>query len=251
MATDIGKAAYDGYCAAAGGRSAVSGDRELPIRQRIQPLLQLINLRSGQLHGKLADANRHPADDRRHCLGSSCPPQGLDVLALVVPGRQRVSGYWFSHPAREPSYIYAATVVRIFDGDTIRADIQLGFRLHADLDLRLFGCNARELAEPGGVEAQDHLVDLLICKSVTVQTVKPDKYGDRWLARVWLADGTELVAHLIAEGVGGAVGRPWHQTGAAVAAAARRRKSCPGWLLQAIRDYEIPPAGTRTPPGVT
>jgi endonuclease YncB( thermonuclease family) len=50
-------------------------------------------------------------------------------------------------------YTYNATVVGVHDGDTCTLDIDLGFRTHRIQPVRLAGCNARELADPGGQEA--------------------------------------------------------------------------------------------------
>lgn len=110
-----------------------------------------------------------------------------------------------------PSYTYRALIAEVHDGDTLRADVDLGFNvwLHAQ-SFRLLGCNARELAEPGGKEARDHLRALLpVGTVVTLTSVKVDKYGSRWDARVVLADGTDLVAGLITDNWAA----PWDGTG--------------------------------------
>jgi micrococcal nuclease len=101
-------------------------------------------------------------------------------------------------------------VVRVQDGDGIDLDVDLGFDTHHLGAFRLLGCNARELSQPGGKEARDHLAALLPPGAkVTVRTVKPDKYGGRYLAAVTLADGTDLVTQLIADGWA----MPWDGTG--------------------------------------
>lgn len=112
-----------------------------------------------------------------------------------------------------PAYTYAATVVRVIDGDTAVLDIDLGLSVWArGQHIRLAGCNARELSMPGGPEARDHLAGLLPAGTqVTVSTVKPDKFGGRYDAQVTLPDGRDLVALLIVEGWCA----PWDGTGPA------------------------------------
>lgn len=109
-------------------------------------------------------------------------------------------------------YTYRAMVVRVIDGDTIVLDVDLGFTTWLrGQSFRLAGCNAAELSEPGGKEARDHLRALLPAGAkVTITSVKPDKYGGRYLAVVHLPDMTDLVESLIAEGWAS----PWQGAGA-------------------------------------
>jgi endonuclease YncB( thermonuclease family) len=99
-----------------------------------------------------------------------------------------------------PAYRYAATVLSVHDGDTFTADVDVGFSVRIRTPLRLRGCNAIELGQPGGQQARDHLASLLVGQVVTVSTVRPDKFGGRYDAAVSLPDGTDLVARLVAEG---------------------------------------------------
>ena len=64
------------------------------------------------------------------------------------------------------AYIYRATVVDVHDGDTFTADIDLGFNIGIRYRVRLAGCNAIELNQPGGYEARAHLLGLLPVGSV-------------------------------------------------------------------------------------
>jgi endonuclease YncB( thermonuclease family) len=101
-----------------------------------------------------------------------------------------------------PAYRYSAVVVRVVDGDGLVVSVDLGWSvwLHSQR-IRLAGCNARELPEPGGVEARDHLAELLPAgTAVTLATVKIDRYGGRYDAHVTLPDGRDLVSLLIAAG---------------------------------------------------
>lgn len=100
-----------------------------------------------------------------------------------------------------------AVIWSVHDGDTLTALVNLeakpllGVALWAELPLRLAGCNARELALPGGPEARDHLAALLpVGTAVTVTVTGVDKFGGRMDARITLSDGTDLVTVLVADG---------------------------------------------------
>lgn len=97
---------------------------------------------------------------------------------------------------------YRAVVARIVDGDTLVADVDLGFGiwLHRQ-SFRLLGINARERSEPGGLQAAANLASLLPPGStITLTSVKNDKYGGRYDALVRLPDGTDLSTILIETG---------------------------------------------------
>ena len=92
----------------------------------------------------------------------------------------------------EPTYCYAAELLRVIDGDTIRCRIALGMEAERKHNIRLSGLNT---PEPRGHEA-------VAGKWVTSQVIhwlggatdlilksnsyEPDKYG-RCLADVWCA----------------------------------------------------------------
>jgi endonuclease YncB( thermonuclease family) len=103
-------------------------------------------------------------------------------------------------------YEYYAVVRSVHDGDTITCDVDLGLGTWSHgLVLRLYGCNARELTDPGGAEARDNLASLLPLGSrVVVRSYKTgrdlphDKYSGRYDASITLPDGDDLVTLLIA-----------------------------------------------------
>lgn len=100
-------------------------------------------------------------------------------------------------------YFYRGVVTEVHDGDTLTINVDLGFNTWHLSPFRLLGCNARELKEPGGPEAKANLESLVLGKTVTIKSVKPDKYGERYLAKVWLHEGilaTNLVDELIEDG---------------------------------------------------
>jgi endonuclease YncB( thermonuclease family) len=124
-------------------------------------------------------------------------------------------------------YTYYAIVRGVHDGDTVTVDLDQGLNeWRHKLSMRLYGCNARELSQPGGPEARDNLAALLpVGTQVVVHSHKvdrdlsPDKYGGRYDAEITLPDGRDLVTLLIEEewaaawdGTGTAPVPPWPRT---------------------------------------
>lgn len=98
--------------------------------------------------------------------------------------------------------------VRIYDGDTIRLDIHVGFSMKVDrVKCRLWGINAPEVNNPEtrikGLEVRDYLRMLLLGKTLLgVETLKDRTDGlERYIAKVWAPqpDGSMLFVndHLI------------------------------------------------------
>ena len=88
------------------------------------------------------------------------------------------------------AYAYRAQCLRIIDGDTIHADMDLGCDCHIRLTLRLLGINAPEMRTPEGVIAKGALTGLLGRPGeLTVATHKDrkEKYG-RYLAVLHVDD---------------------------------------------------------------
>ena len=109
-------------------------------------------------------------------------------------------------PLVEPAYTYRASVRSIYDGDTIRVDLDLGFGtwIH-NQPLRLFGIDTPEVRGPereAGLLAKEWLQERIPPGTrVTVETFKDrtGKYG-RYLAVIW-HDGINLNDSLVEEGL--------------------------------------------------
>lgn len=87
-------------------------------------------------------------------------------------------------------YEYRARLVRVVDGDTIIVDVDLGFRIHQTMSVRLAGINAPEPrgdSRKAGIEASHALASLArVTFPLLLQTEKDrGKYG-RFIATVWL-----------------------------------------------------------------
>jgi micrococcal nuclease len=109
------------------------------------------------------------------------------------------------------SYTYKAKIISVYDGDTVRADIDLGFGIEnrglngKGQSLRLYGINAPEMRgeqKKDGVKSRDRLRELILGKTLIIQTIKDKKgkYG-RYLVKIQLEDGTIVNDLLVSEGL--------------------------------------------------
>lgn len=102
-----------------------------------------------------------------------------------------------------PTYLYAGKILQVKDGDTIKIEIDLGFNVKVTEVFRLLGVNCPESKgpeKPLGFIAKNRTNDLAMWSpQVTVETYKDDSFG-RWLAKVYLLDGSCLNDILISEG---------------------------------------------------
>tara|TARA_Y100000114_G_scaffold156823_1_gene185466 strand:+ start:857 stop:1189 length:333 start_codon:yes stop_codon:yes gene_type:complete len=87
-------------------------------------------------------------------------------------------------------YEYRAFVRKVYDGDTITCDIDLGFNMiMRNQKLRLVGINTPEVrgkSRPEGLKVRDIVRSRISNKWVTIKTHrdKKGKYG-RWLAEIY------------------------------------------------------------------
>ena len=103
-------------------------------------------------------------------------------------------------------YEYRAYVRKVYDGDTITVDIDLGFGiLLKNQKIRLLGINTPEIrgkSRPEGLRARDALRKRISNKWITVKTQKDKKgkYG-RWLAEIYDSESIESInSWLLIEG---------------------------------------------------
>ena len=100
---------------------------------------------------------------------------------------------------QEQLYFYRANIVSVYDGDTCRADIDLGLHIWLRNEpLRLARINAPERRggeKEKGLISADFLRNLINGKEVIIETQKDKtgKYG-RYIANIWLPskDGSYL-----------------------------------------------------------
>lgn len=100
-------------------------------------------------------------------------------------------------PEKTTIYQYRAHVVSVYDGDTLRADVDLGFFTWIKNEqFRLARIDTPEIRgseRPEGLVARDRLRELVLDCDVIIETEKKGKYG-RYIAEVFLEtdDGTLL-----------------------------------------------------------
>ena len=102
---------------------------------------------------------------------------------------------------------YRGNVVKVYDGDTITVDIDLGFHVQMKKEkFRLNRINTPEVRGPEkeqGYVSRDWLRNRILGKEIMLVTLKDKKgkYG-RWLADIWMEGiciNDELVALGLAE----------------------------------------------------
>jgi micrococcal nuclease len=104
-------------------------------------------------------------------------------------------------------YEYRATLVSVYDADTIRFDIDLGFKIWMSNQIvRLYGINAWEVRgdeRERGLAAKEATLDQFTehGNDIILKTIKDNtgKYG-RWLGIITWEDGFNLNEWLVAEG---------------------------------------------------
>ena len=101
-------------------------------------------------------------------------------------------------------YEYKALVTKVYDGDTITVDFDLGFGIMLKKQtIRLFGINTPEvrgIEKADGIISRDALRQRILGKQVIIKTSKDKKgkYG-RWLGEVFVED-ENINQWLISEG---------------------------------------------------
>lgn len=89
----------------------------------------------------------------------------------------------------EVPYTYRAQVLRVIDGDTVVIRVDVGFRMWAEMPMRLAFINAPEINTEAGKTARIMLESLLDTNHpIVVKTYKPiDKYG-RYLGTIYVGE---------------------------------------------------------------
>ena len=87
-------------------------------------------------------------------------------------------------------YEYKATVIKVYDGDTITAKVDLGFKISIEEKFRLSNLNSPEIRGEErelGLISRDRLRELILGKEVRIKTLKDKKgkYG-RYIAEIFI-----------------------------------------------------------------
>ena len=100
---------------------------------------------------------------------------------------------------------YRAIVTKVYDGDTITVNIDLGFGVWVKgQKLRLLGIDTPEVRgkeRPEGLKSRDALREKILDKEIRIKTEKDKKgkYG-RWLATIYCGSDTSINSWLLDEG---------------------------------------------------
>ena len=98
---------------------------------------------------------------------------------------------------------YRSEITSVYDGDTCRADIDLGFGvILRNQSLRIYGIDTPELSTKEGIDAREFARSLLPAGTKVVITTLKDakeKYG-RYLAKIVLPDGSDFATVMVTSG---------------------------------------------------
>lgn len=84
---------------------------------------------------------------------------------------------------------YRATLLTIVDGDTLKLEVDLGFKVRVREVFRLARINAPELLSLEGMQARAFVAETLSkASALKVNTSRTEKYG-RWLAELYYQTG--------------------------------------------------------------
>jgi micrococcal nuclease len=99
-------------------------------------------------------------------------------------------------------YTYNAHVTKVYDGDTITVDIDLGLGVWMKgQKIRLYGINAPEMRgadKANGKISRDWLREAIMDKDIVIVTRKDKKgkYG-RWVGTIWTKENFTLIDNCI------------------------------------------------------
>ena len=101
------------------------------------------------------------------------------------------------------AYEYSAEIIKVYDGDTVTAIVDLGFSVKMKMRIRLTEINAPEVRgeeKTEGLKSRDFLREKILNKTVTIKTEKTrGKYG-RYIATIYL-EGENINELLVKKGL--------------------------------------------------
>ena len=100
-------------------------------------------------------------------------------------------------------YKYNAMIIRVIDGDTVVAAVDLGFRIIRTIKIRFAGIDSYELKDKKNLEkalaAKKYLEEIILNKEVMLKSLKPGKYHDRYIAFLYLDNNKKSVNDIMIE----------------------------------------------------
>lgn len=106
-----------------------------------------------------------------------------------------------------PIYVYRASLLRVIDGDTFVAIVDLGFFASIAIHVRLAGVDTPELHSSDPVQraaaltARDFTAECLR-DGFVLQSHHSERSFERWVCDVWLPNGQSLADAIVAAGHG-------------------------------------------------
>jgi micrococcal nuclease len=88
-------------------------------------------------------------------------------------------------------YSYTAKIINIVDGDTVDAEIDVGFKIKITHRLRLIDVDTEEMNDPDPLlrelarTAKQYMIEKLLDRTVQIKTYKADSFG-RYLAEIYI-----------------------------------------------------------------
>lgn len=96
-------------------------------------------------------------------------------------------------------YVFKGIVYNVVDGDTVDAELDLGFKIKIKQRLRLADIDTPERGQEGYEEARTALASYVKDKTLTFITQKQSKWG-YYLAHIELEDGYSVNRLMLDEG---------------------------------------------------
>lgn len=104
-------------------------------------------------------------------------------------------------------YQYKAKIIRVVDGDTVDADVDVGFGLTMRQRFRINNFDAPETYRPRnesekihGTAAKERAIELLVDKDILLKSTKVAGIYGRFGADIWLEDGRSFIEVMMNEG---------------------------------------------------
>lgn len=102
--------------------------------------------------------------------------------------------------ARDWPWKFEATVLRMIDADTLYVSCDVGFGADVRVRVRVANIDAPERNTPEGRAAELYAMTLLSGSPWIAVETKFDRTFERYVARVFLADGTDFGERLVEAG---------------------------------------------------
>jgi micrococcal nuclease len=99
-------------------------------------------------------------------------------------------------------YEYKCTILRVVDGDSVHATVDVGFRITIEMRFRLTGINAPELNTDAGKLSKKRLLELMPIGSEMIVRTKKDKQEKwgRYLGEFIDSEGHDVNSRMVSEG---------------------------------------------------